>query len=91
MIDRNDVVDGMRRHSGGDASYRPAHWGYRRVLCGGDGTAEEERAAEESAAGAGGATAKDMESAAGVFIAEAALAEVIMIPMGGLCGGPRGW
>ena len=52
--------------------------------------AEEERAAEESAAGAGGATAKDMESAAGVFIAEAVLAEVIMIPMGGLCGGPSG-
>ena len=46
--------------------------------------AEEERAAEESAAGAGGATAKDTERAAGVFIVEMCVTAVILIPMGGI-------
>ena len=46
--------------------------------------AEEELAAEESAAGAGGATAKDTERAAGVFIAETVSAGDKTIPMGGI-------
>ena len=46
--------------------------------------AEEELAAEESAAGAGRATAKDTERAAGVFIAQTVPAGDKIIPMGGI-------
>ena len=50
--------------------------------------AEEERTAGESEAGAGGASAKDTERAAGVFMAAVRVAAAILIRMGGLCGGP---
>ena len=46
--------------------------------------AEEEGAAEESAADAGGAMAKDTERAAGVFIVEMCVTAVMLIPMGGI-------
>ena len=46
--------------------------------------AEGEREAEESAAGAGGATAKDTERTAGVFIVAVRVAAAILIPKGGI-------
>ena len=46
--------------------------------------AEEERRAGESAAGAGGASAKDTERAVGVFMALMCEAAQILIPMGGI-------
>ena len=52
--------------------------------------AEGEREAVESAAGAGGSSAKDTEHAAGVFMVAICVAATILIRMGGLCGGPMG-
>ena len=52
---------------------------------------EEERAVGGSAAGAGGATAKDTERAAGEFVVAMCVAAAIFIPMGGLFGGLRNW
>ena len=46
--------------------------------------AEEGRTVGESAAGAGGASAKDTERAAGVFMALICAAAPISIPMGGV-------
>ena len=45
---------------------------------------EEEGAAEESAADAGEAMAKDTERAAGVFIVEMCMIAVMLIRMGGI-------
>ena len=45
---------------------------------------EEERTAGESEAGAGGASAKDTERAAGVFMAAVRVAAAILIRMGGI-------
>ena len=45
--------------------------------------AEGELEAVESAAGAGGSTAKDTERTAGVFIVSVRVAAAILIPMGG--------